>query len=218
MKNFRSAKELKGKRIGVTAPGSSSQIMANYCLKAAGIKPNEVSIIGIGSSSGAIAAIRSGQVDAFVQLDPVISMLMEKKEIAIIADTRKVAESDRLYGGPMVAGCLYAPESFIRKNPNTIQAITNAMVRADKWIAKATPEQVVKVVPSSYFMGDKKLYIQSFLSNRPALSRDGLIPAKAPEVAKHALSTVNPQIERARLDLEATYTNRFAAEANKRYR
>lgn len=89
------------------------------------------------------------------------------------------------------------------------------MVRADKWIAKATPEQVVKVVPSSYFMGDKKLYIQSFLSNRPALSRDGLIPAKAPEVAKHALSTVNPQIERARLDLEATYTNRFAAEANK---
>ena len=66
--------------------------------------------------------------------------------------------------------------------------------------------------------GDKKLYIQSFLSNRPALSRDGLIPAKAPEVAKHALSTVNPQIERARLDLEATYTNRFAAEANKRYR
>lgn len=104
MKNFRSAKELKGKRIGVTAPGSSSQIMANYCLKAAGIKPNEVSIIGIGSSSGAIAAIRSGQVDAFVQLDPVISMLMEKKEIAIIADTRKVAESDRLYGGPMVAG------------------------------------------------------------------------------------------------------------------
>ena len=218
MKNFRSAKELKGKRIGVTAPGSSSQIMANYCLKAAGIKPNEVSIIGIGSSSGPIAAIRSGQVDAFVQLDPVISMLMEKKEIAIIADTRKVAESDRLYGGPMVAGCLYAPESFIRKNPNTIQAITNAMVRADKWIAKATPEQVVKVVPSRYFMGDKKLYIQSFLSNRPALSRDGLIPAKAPEVAKHALSTVNPQIERARLDLEATYTNRFAAEANKRYR
>ena len=218
MKNFRSAKELKGKRIGVTAPGSSSQIMANYCLKAAGIKPNEVSIIGIGSSSGAIAAIRSGQVDAFVQLDPVISMLMEKKEIAIIADTRKVAESDRLYGGPMVAGRLYAPESFIRKNPNTIQAITNAMVRADKWIAKATPEQVVKVVPSRYFMGDKKLYIQSFLSNRPALSRDGLIPAKAPEVAKHALSTVNPQIERARLDLEETYTNRFAAEANKRYR
>ena len=52
------------------------------------------------------------------------------------------------------------------------------MVRADKWIAKATPEQVVKVVPSSYFMGDKKLYIQSFLSNRPALSRDGLIPRR----------------------------------------
>ncbi len=218
MKNYRGPADLKGKKIGVTAPGSSSQIMATYCLHAAGIRPNEVSWIGIGTSSGAIAAIRSGQVDAFVQLDPVIAMLMQKKEIEIINDTRIIAESDKLYGGPMVAGCLYAPESFVKKNPNTVQAVTNAIVRADKWIAKATPDQLVKAVPPSYFLGDKQLYIQSFLSNRPALSRDGIFPAKAPETAQKALSVVSPQIARARIDLSATYTNQFAEAANKRYR
>ena len=218
MKDYKQLSDLKGKKVGVTAPGSSSQMVANFILKKGGLGPKDVAFIGVGSSSGAVSAIRSGQIDALINLDPVITILLKNGDAKLVADTRKVKESESFFGGTMPAGCLYAPESFIRKNPNTIQAITNAMVRADKWIAKATPEQVVKVVPSSYFMGDKKLYIQSFLSNRPALSRDGLIPAKAPEVAKHALSTVNPQIERARLDLEATYTNRFAAEANKRYR
>ncbi|MCG5031607.1 ABC transporter substrate-binding protein [Mesosutterella sp. OilRF-GAM-744-9] len=218
MKHYKSLADLKGKKIGVTAPGSSSQIMANFCLHSAGIKPSQVSFIGIGTSSGAIAAIRSGQVDAFVQLDPVISMLMEHKEITVAVDTRKVNVSDKLYGGPMVAGCLYAPEAFIKKNPNTVQAIANAIVRADKWIAKAKPEDVLKVVPQSYQLGNRKLYIQSFLANRPALSKDGLIPAQAPETAKRALATVNPQIANARIDLSATFTNRFAEAANKRYR
>lgn len=218
MKNYKSLADLKGKKVGVTAPGSSSQIMATYCLKSAGLKPSDVAFIGIGSSSGAIAAIRSGQVDAFVQLDPVIAMLQKNKEITVAIDTRKIAESDKLYGGPMVAGCLYAPEAFIKKNPNTIQAITNAVVRANKWIAKATPEELVKVVPQSYLMGDKALYIQSFVNNRPALSKDGIIPAGAPETAKKALATVNPQIANARIDMAATFTNRFAEVANKTYR
>lgn len=218
MKNYKGLADLKGKKIGVTAPGSSSQIMATYCLKSAGLKASDVSFIGIGSSSGAIAAIRSGQVDAFVQLDPVIAMLMQKKEITVAVDTRKIAESDKLYGGPMVAGCLYAPEAFIKKNPNTVQAITNAMVRANKWIAKATPEELVKVVPQSYLMGDKNLYIQSFISNRPALSKDGIIPAGASQTAKNALAVGNPQIASAKIDLAATYTNVFAEAANKKYR
>ncbi len=216
MPNFKDPKELKGKKIGVTAPGSSSQIMANFCLHAIGLKPSDVSFIGIGSSSGAIASIQSGQVDAFVQLDPVIEKL--KNDIIILNDTRKVSESDKLYGGPMVAGCLYAPEAFIAKNPNTVQAVTNAIVRADKWIAKAKAEDLLKVVPESYLMGDAALYKKSFENNRPALSADGLIPEKASETAQKALASVNPQIARAKIDIAATYTNKFAAEANKRYR
>ena len=219
MKDFNGdIKALKGKKIGVTAPGSSSNIMANYCLESGGLKPSDVSFIGIGASSGAIAAIRSGQVDAFVQLDPIISMLQEKNELKILVDTRKVEESDKLYHGPMVAGCLYAPESFISKNPKTVQAITNAMVRASKWIAKATPEELVKVVPESYFLGNKDLYIRSFLANRPALSKDGLIPANAPQTARNALASANPKVAAAKIDYEATYTNQFAEAANKRYR
>src|SRR5438445_13792085 len=49
MPNFKSIADLKGKKIGVTAPGSSTNIVANFVLAKAGIKPNEVSIVGVGA-------------------------------------------------------------------------------------------------------------------------------------------------------------------------
>src|SRR4051812_39301816 len=59
MPGFRSVADLKGKKIGVTAPGSSTNVMANFVLAKAGIKPTDVSIIGVGTANGAVAAMRA---------------------------------------------------------------------------------------------------------------------------------------------------------------
>src|SRR5262249_51379704 len=144
--NYKSIADLKGKKIGVTAPGSSTNILANYVLGKAGIKPSEVSIIGVGASQGAVAALRSGQIDAISNLDPVITILQRGGDIKVISDTRDVAEADRVFGGPMPAGCLYSSVAFLERNPNTAQALVNAMVRACKWIQQAGPSEIIKVV------------------------------------------------------------------------
>lgn len=60
MKDFKSVADLRGKRIGVTAPGSSSHVIANFVFAKAGVKPNEFAVIGIGSGAGAVAAVRAG--------------------------------------------------------------------------------------------------------------------------------------------------------------
>ena len=52
MPNFKSLAELKGKKLGVTAPGSSTNILANFVLAKVGLKPGDVAIIGIGAGSG----------------------------------------------------------------------------------------------------------------------------------------------------------------------
>ena len=113
MKGVKDPAALKGRRIGVTAPGSHSHVMANFVMARAGVKSNEYSAIGIGSGAGAVAAVRSGQVDAFVGLDPVVTQLEEADAIDIVVDTRRVEEGDALYNGPMVAGCLYAPQTSL---------------------------------------------------------------------------------------------------------
>ena len=137
MPNFKSVADLKGKKIGVTAPGSSTNIMANFVLAKAGLKPSDVSIVGVGATSAAVAAVRQGQIDALSHLDPVITILERAGDVQIVTDTRVVAEADKVFGGPMPAACLYAPEAFVEKNPNTVQAMANAIVRADKWIQTA---------------------------------------------------------------------------------
>ena len=191
--------------------------MANFVLGKAGVKPSDVSFIGVGASSGAVAAMRSGQIDALSNLDPVITLLVRSGDLKIVADTRKVADADRIFGGPMPAGCLYCPQSFIDKNPNTVQALTNAMVRADKWIQAAGPGDIIKAVPESYLLGDRAVYIDAFLAAKGALSPDGMIPETGAQTAYRALASVDPKIAAAKLDLKAVYTNDFVRKANAKY-
>jgi sulfonate transport system substrate-binding protein len=217
MPNFKTVADLKGKKIGVTAPGSSTNVMANFVLAKAGLKPSDVSFIGVGASSGAVAAMRTGQIDAISNLDPVITLLQRSGDLKILSDTRLVAEADKVFGGPMPAGCLYAKQDFIDKHPATVQALANAIVRADKWIQAAGPADIIKAVPEQYLLGDRAVYIDAFLAAKGALSPDGMIPDKGPDTAYRALASIDPHIADAKVDLAAVYTNDFVKKANAKY-
>ena len=218
MPNYKTIADLKGKKVGVTAPGSSTNVMLNFVLARAGLKPTDVSVIGVGAGNGAVAAMRSGQIDAISNLDPVITLLKRSGDLNIVSDTRNVAESDKVFGGPMPAGCMYAPQAYIDKHPQTIQAIANAIVRANKWIQQAGASDIVKAVPESYLLGDRAVYIDAFLASKGALSPDGLLPEAGPATALHALASIDPKIGEAKIDLAATYTNDFVKKANARKR
>ncbi|MGN6701985.1 MAG: ABC transporter substrate-binding protein [Burkholderiaceae bacterium] len=218
MPNYKSLADLKGKKIGVTAPGSSTNMMADFVLAKAGLKPTDVSFIGVGASAGAVSAVRSGQVDAIANLDPVITMLEQKNEIKVIADTRTLKDTQEVFGGPMPAATLYAKESFVQNNPKTVQALTNAMVRALHWLQKAGPSDIIKVVPESYLLGDRALYIDAFMKVRQAISPDGIMPDAGPKTALHALQAFEPALASKQIDLSKTYTNAFAQKANAKYK
>lgn len=215
--NYKTPADLKGKKIGVSAPGSSTNIVANFVLAKAGLKPTDFSVIGVGAGNGAVAAMRAGQIDAISNLDPVITLLQRSGDLQIIADTRKPAEAEKVFGGPMPAGCLYAPVAFLDKHPATAQALANAIVRADKWIQQAGAGDIIKAVPESYLLGDRAVYVDAFLAARGALSPDGLIPEKGAETAYRALASIDPKMAAAKLDLKAVYTNEFAKKANAKY-
>jgi NitT/TauT family transport system substrate-binding protein len=216
LSGYKTVADLRGKKIGVTAPGSSTNIMLNYVLSRAGLRPADVSVIGVGAAQGAVAALRAGQIDAISNLDPVITILQRAGDIRIVSDTRDLAEAERVFGGPMPAACLYAPEPFVQKNPNVTQALAHAIVRANKWVQQAGPSDVLKVVPESYLLGDRAIYVDAFLKARGALSPDGLFPEAGSATALRALASVDESMRNARLDLTANYTNEFARKANAR--
>ncbi len=218
MPDFKSIADLKGKKIGVSAPGSSTNMMANLVLSRGGLKPGDVSFIGVGTAAGAITAFRSGQIDAMSNTDPIMTMLEQKNEIKIISDTRTLKGTVEVFGGAMPAACLYAPVDFIRKNPNTCQALANAIVHGLKWLQTAGPGDIIKTVPESYLLGDRSLYLASFNKVREAISLDGIIADDGPRTALKTLASFDPTIKADKIDLTKTYTNEFSRRAKERFK
>jgi sulfonate transport system substrate-binding protein len=215
---YKSPKDLKGMKIGVSAPGSSTNNLVNQMLGKEGLKPTDVSIVGVGTGAGAIAAIKSGQIDAISNTDPVMTKLEQDGAVKIIADTRTFKGTSAVWGAPLPAGCLYAPIEFVKKNPNTVQALTNAIVRADKWLETATPQDILKTVPETYLLGDKALYLFSYGKIKEALSIDGSISDAGAKATLKALAAFDPQVKPAEIKLDQTYTNEFVKKANAKYK
>jgi len=216
--NFKSISDLKGRKIGVTAPGSSTNMMANLVLSRAGLTSSDVSFIGVGASAGALSAVRSGQVDAICNIDPVMTMLEQKGDIRVVVDTRTLKGTQEVFGGPMPAGCLYAPSAFVQDHPNTVQAMTNAMVHALKWLQTAGPSDIIKTVPESYLLHDRALYLASFAKVREAIALDGVIPEAGVRTALRALASFNPKIKSDQIELAKTFTNEFANRAKAKFK
>ena len=97
-------------------------------------------------------------------------------------------------------------------------ALANAIVRADKWIAKASATDVAKVVPEEYLLGDRALYLFSYDKVKEAISPDGMISDAGAQATLKALSTFDPNIKGSTIELEKTYTNEFAKKANSKYK
>ncbi|MDD0837830.1 ABC transporter substrate-binding protein [Curvibacter sp. HBC61] len=216
--HYRGLGDLRGRKVGVSSPGSSTNTVVNLLLARAGLKPSEVSFQGVGVQAGALAALRSGSIDVISNVDPVVTQLEQKGEIRVIADTRTLKGADDVFGGLMPAGSLYAPSDYVKRHPRTVQALTNAIVHALKWLQTAGPSDLLQTVPESYLLGDRALYLAAFGKVREALSLDGLVPEEGPRTALRALATFDPALKAERVDLSKVYTNEFARRAKDRFK
>jgi NitT/TauT family transport system substrate-binding protein len=209
----KSFKDLKGLKIGVTAPGSSTNFFVMYLMVKAGLQPTDASYIRVGAGPTAVAAVKRGEIDAIVNLDPVITKLMQDGDIVILADTRTEEGNMTIFGGNNPAAVLYTKQEFIQKNPVTTQRVVNALYKALKWLEKASAEDVAKTVPESYYIGDRALYVSAFNASRPMYSKTGLIPEKGMHNANEMLVLFDKEVAAAKVDLKKTFDDRFVKKA-----
>jgi NitT/TauT family transport system substrate-binding protein len=214
---FKSLADLKGMNIGVSAPGSSTHMAINYILTKAGVATDAVSIIGVGTSSGAVAAMKAGQIDALINNDPVATILLQGGDMVAVAEMRNREDSAKVFGGPYPEASLYSTAAFVRANPITVQAVTNAVVRTLHWLQKATPEQLADAVPPEYLLGNRKLYMDAFQATRGCYSSSGLTARQGAAKVLEVLSAFEPGVRSAKLNIDDTYTNSFVEQAEKKY-
>lgn len=214
--SYQSPKDLKGLKVAVSSPGAGTHMFLNAVLAKGGLKPEDVSVIGVGQTAGAIAAMRNGEIDAIANTDPVMTILESAGDVRIVADARTSDGSKLVYGGDYPAGSLYTTTEYLTKNPRTIQALSNAMIRALAWLQKATPQQIVDLLPPEFSAGEPEMLKKALEKLRPTYSRDGVFPEGGGERVLAAVSTYDAEVRAAKIDVLKTYDNRFAVEAAKR--
>lgn len=211
--------DLKGRTIGVTAPGSSTHMLVNHLLGTVGLKADDVAVIGVGTGATAVAAARGGQLDALSTIEPALTMLEKSGDLRIVHETMSETGAKSVFGGAMPSACLYARQSFVQENPNTVQALTNAVVRALRWLQRASAEEVAKTVPPEYLLGDRAVYVAAVERLRPVYARDGTISKSGAELAYRVTAAHDPAVRgAASIRLDQTYTNAFAEKAASRPR
>ncbi len=213
MPNYRRLSDLKGKRIGIAAPGTGTNMMANVLLQRAGLLQSDVSYIGVGTAAGALSAVRTGQIDAICNLEPTMTQLEQKGEIKIIADSRTLRGTQAIFGGAMPGACLYAQAEFVQKNRAVVQALSNAIVKALKWLQTAGPRDLIRNVPESYLLGDRGLYLIIYSNLRESIALDGLIYDDAAKTSLRVMANFDPLVKAERLDISKVYTNVYAKQS-----
>jgi len=205
--------DLKGAKIGVTAPGSSTNMIVWYLMAKAGLKPDDASFVGVGATASAVAAIQKGEIDALANVDPAISKLQSTGDVVVLAETRTTEGTTKVLGGPMSAAVLYLRRQFADRNPNTVQALVNAFYKTPKWLDQATPDEIADKVPQEYWLGDKELYIAAVKNNLQVYSRDGIISAESRQRSLDFLKQFDKEMAAATVDPAKTWDGRFVAKA-----
>jgi NitT/TauT family transport system substrate-binding protein len=214
--DIKSIKDLAGKKVGVSAPGSSTDFFLKFLLKKNGIDPASVAVIGVGLGATAVAAVEQGQIDALVTLDPSATVLQgNHPDLRVLADTRTAKDTLEVFGGEYPGGALYSTAAWVASHDKEAQALTNAILATLVWIRSHSAEEIMAKMPSEMVGKNKDLYLAALKNTIPMYSESGKMDPKGADAVLTVFSVGSPEVAKANIDVSKTWTNRFVERAGK---
>lgn len=204
---------IKGQKVGITAPGSSSDFFVRHFLAQHDIPVDSISLIGVGSGAAAVAALEQGKIDLLVNYDPAATLITERKIGKIIIDARSDEGARQVYGGLYPTSVMYANQSFLDTRPQAAEKIARAQQLALRFIADHSAEEIVAALPDSYVSGDRATYARAVENARAIFTTDGHFTPADLETPLKVLREFNKDVANTNIDLSKTYTNTFVERA-----
>ncbi|MBZ9674443.1 ABC transporter substrate-binding protein [Mesorhizobium sp. ES1-1] len=205
-----SVKDLAGKKVGVSAPGSSTDFFLKYLLSKNGIDPTSAAVVGVGLGATAVAAMEQGQIDAVVTLDPAVTVLQTRhKDLTILADTRSQKDTEAMFGGDYPGGALYTRPEWMAAHPQETQALTNAILATLDFIHTHSAEEIMAKMPANLVGNDKEAYLAALKNALSMYSTTGLMDPKGAQAVLDVFSVGSPEVAGAKIDISQTYTNNY---------
>ena len=210
---IKSMADLRGKTLGVTGLGSSTNFLTQYLMVKSGVPLGEFTSLPVGAGTTFIAAMQQDKIQAGMTTEPTISRLLKTGEARILIDMRSMEKTKAALGGTYPAASLYMPTDWVEKNKPTVQKLANAFVKTLKYINTHSAADIADKMPKDFYVGDKEGYVKALADGKSMFTADGVMPAGGPETVLSVLSGFNKNVKGKTVDLSKTYTTEFVKNA-----
>jgi len=169
--------DLAGKVIGVKGyvPGgrASSQVMAEYVLRRAGVDPRRVNFVAVSLSyENQHAALVSGTVDALMGDEPFASRMVQENAAYVLEDYHDLAEIRRRFGGLFLNGVVACSEELANRRPDLVEKLARSLQRALEWIDTHSAQEIVaQMAPATEI--ERRSLLQVLKIRKNIYSREG---------------------------------------------
>lgn len=208
-KELRSPADFKGRTLGVTGLGSSTNFLTLYLAAKAGVKNSEFTTLPVGSGSTFIAAMAQGKIDAGMTTEPTISRLVSTGAATILVDLRTVKETEAALGGTYPAACLYMPSAWVNTHKEQVQKIVTAFVKTLRYIRTHSAKEIAEKMPADYSIANRQQYIDALEASKLMFTADGVMPENGPATVLKVLNGFDKAVQGKTINLANTFTTEF---------
>src|SRR6266540_7278443 len=214
---IKSPADFKGKKLGVTSPGSSTDFLTQYLATKGGLKSGDYTTVKAGAGTTFIAAIDNGGIDAGMTTDPTAAKLVTSGKGKVLLDMRTEQGTRAALGGLYPASSLYMDCAWVKANKPTVQKLANAFVKTLSYIHTHSAQEIAARMPADYAGSDPKLYAKAIGDSKGMFTPDGVMPADGAKNVLEVLSSFSPSVQgkKDQVDLAKTYTTEFVEAAAK---
>ncbi len=202
-------KDLGGAAIGIQAFGSLSHRMALWVLLKNGVQTSDVHFVELKDLSQAMATLNAGRIQALCYEDPIATQLEISGSLRILEDLRTLRSTETVFNGPMPFTCLSVPADSMRAQPEVIQRLTHATVRALQWLHVAAPVDLMHHLPGPFVGTDRTVFLHALSRSRETFSPNGWMPEAAPGNLIQAWRRLRLPVNGWDRAIAELYTNRF---------
>lgn len=211
--DIKSFADMKGKNLGVTGLGSSTNFLTQYMESKAGLKPGDATSVPVGAGATFIAAMQQDKIQAGMTTEPTISRLLKTNEARILVDMRTIDGARAALGGTYPAASLYMETSWVDSHKDAVQKLANAFVKTLKFINTHSGAEIAAKMPKDFYVGDQEGYVKALDAGKGMFTPDGVMPEDGPKTVLAVLSSFSKNVQGKQIDLSKTYTTEFVKTA-----
>jgi len=201
--------DLKGKTMGVTGLGSSTNFLTQFLMVKAGVKLGEFTSLPVGAGTTFIMAMQQDKIQGGMTTEPTISRMLKTGEARVLVDLRTPEKTKEALGGTYPAASLYMTNAFVEKNKRTVQKLANAFVKTLRYINTHSATDIASKMPKDFYVGDEASYVKALDQGKGMFTADGVMPQGGPETVLSVLSAFSSNVKGKKIDLSKTYTTEF---------